>query len=96
VIGYINANVEPILNDTRAYNSVFALAAPDQSPQIIFRSISPNARPRPLTQAMPFSPLFTFAGNATDLINSTLQSLSLSAAAVNLPESLPPILRATP
>jgi hypothetical protein len=96
VIGYINATGEPVLNDTRAYNSIWTLTAPDQPPQMIFQSISPNQRPRPLTQGMPFAPLLVFAGNAADLINTSLQSLSLSAAAVNIPESLPPILRATP
>lgn len=96
VIGYINANGEPILNDTRAYNSVWTLTALNQPPQIIFQSIGPNQRPRPLMQAMPYSPLFTLAVNPTELINTTLQSLSLSATAVNMPESLPPILRAAP
>lgn len=96
VVGHINASGEPVLNDTRAHNSVWTLTAANQPPQMIFQSISPNARPRPLVQGMANSPLFTFAGNAGELINTTLQSLSLSAAAVNIPESLPPILRVTP
>jgi hypothetical protein len=96
VVGSINANGEPIFNDTRAYNSVWTITAPDQPPQMIFQNVSPNRRARPLTQGLPFAPLFVFGGDANELINATLQSLSLSAASVNLPESLPPILRATP
>jgi hypothetical protein len=95
VIGYINANGEPVINDTRAFNSVYAIVAPNESPQMIFDRISPNSRARPLTQALPFSPLLVFGGNASDMINSTLQSLSYSAATINIPESLPPILRFT-
>jgi hypothetical protein len=93
VIGYVNADGEPIMNDTRAFGAVYAIVAPNQSAQIIFSKITPNRRLRALVRAMPFSPLLVFGGDAADLINSTLQSLSSSAAAVNLPESLPPILR---
>jgi hypothetical protein len=96
VVGYINGDGEPVVNDTRAFNSVWTLTAPSQPAQMIFNNISPNRRAQPLTTGMPFSPLFTFATNPSDLINSTLQSLGYSAAAVNLLESLPPILRTTP
>jgi hypothetical protein len=93
VIGHIDANGEPLINDTRAYAAVYAITAPNEPPQIVFTNLSPNRRPQPLAPAMPFSPLLAFAGNAAELINSTLQELGYSAAAVNLPESLPPILR---
>jgi hypothetical protein len=63
---------------------------------MIFANISPNRRPNALTAGMPFSPLMVFGGNPSDLISATLQSLSYSAAAVNLPESLPPLLKGTP
>jgi hypothetical protein len=96
VVGYINTDSEPVLNDAYAVGSVWTLIAPNEPPQIIFKSLSPNRRPQSQTRGLPLAPLFTLAANPTDLINSTLQSLGFSAAAVNAPESLPPILRAIP
>jgi hypothetical protein len=96
VIGYIDADGKSIINDTRAYGSVYGIAAASQSPQIIFNDLSPNRHSQALTDPMPFSPLFVFGGRAGELINSTLQSLGYSAAAVNLPDSLPLILRNAP
>lgn len=94
VIGYLNSDGEPVINDTRAHTAVYAIVTPNQPPQLIFSSISPSSRPQPITQALPYSPLFVFGGDATELIHSTLQLLGYSAAAVNIPETLPAILRA--
>ncbi|HUS33729.1 MAG TPA: hypothetical protein VM680_00100, partial [Verrucomicrobiae bacterium] len=93
VIGYINAEGQPVITETRAHGAVYAIAAADQPPKLIFNSVSPNSRAQPVGQALPYSPLFVFGGNVNELINSTLQSLSYSAAAVNIPEALPLILR---
>jgi hypothetical protein len=60
---------------------------------MIFTTVSPERRSQSLVHAMPYSPLFVFGGNASALISSTLQALSYSAAAVGVPENLPPILR---
>src|ERR1051325_8549651 len=49
VVGYVNADGQPVVNDARAVGSVWAITAPNRPPQMIFAGISPNRRSLSLT-----------------------------------------------
>jgi len=89
IAGYVNVDGEPIFR-TAGATSLWGLAASDQKPTLLYENM------RHIVRALPFTPLFVFGGNATDLIDTTLQAAGYSANAVGLPETLPPILRAAP
>jgi hypothetical protein len=89
LIGYISSNGEPILREPAPAGPIWGLTSPTARVEIVLPPKSQNP-------ALPFSPLFIFAGDANALADEIVQSLGYSPAAVGVPESLPPILRAAP
>lgn len=93
--GYCNIDGVPVLNPAVAGGPVMGFTDGAATATVIFDRVSPTEPSQPRAQPMPFSPLFIANPSARPMIDATLQSLGYSAAAVGIPETLPPILRSS-
>lgn len=90
VVGYVSAEGRPVFTHSETTGAVWGLRVVGAPAEILMV----NGQERGF--GAPFSPLFVFAGNSVDLIDSALQELSYSAASSGLMENLPAILRSNP